>query len=388
MVEQFRAQRRRETRDSTLVAGVVGLVALPIWAAFDLLMVPGQAREFLIVRAVCLVAMALTWLALWWRRTGERWPEQLSVLLVGVLEVSIAWMIPRVGDALEAYLLGLSLAVYATAFLMAWRWPMTVALSGCTVGAIVIFSVGASPGLEPGQVTTTGFYLVTAFALAIAAQVYRERKEWQQHLTASALEEERRRNATLVEELEQLSREDPLTSAGNRRAWDERSAGELLRARRSGRPLSVLICDLDHFKAVNDLHGHTAGDTVLRMTTAALADRLREGDLLARLGGDEFAILCRDTSLAAAAELAGELRDGIRSTEFPSGIAMTCSIGAAELERADPSIEALFARADEALYEAKTVRDTVRCAEPRREPEGRRRRRSIRPRASIPAAPS
>jgi diguanylate cyclase (GGDEF)-like protein len=138
----------------------------------------------------------------------------------------------------------------------------------------------------------------------------------------------------------------------------------MLRSRRSGRPLAVLICDLDHFKAVNDRCGHMTGDAVLRTTTVVVAERLRETDFVARLGGDEFAILCPDTSLAVAAELAEDIRDGIRATAFADGVTMTCSIGVAELERGDENAEALCHRADVALYDAKAARDTFRCAEP------------------------
>ena len=136
----------------------------------------------------------------------------------------------------------------------------------------------------PADVATITFYLVTASTLAIVAQVYRERKGWQQHVTRTQLEGERRRNEVLVAELDQLTREDPLTSVGNRRAWEERLTGEFLRARRSGRPLSIIVCDFDHFKAINDLHGHNIGDAVLRIGAGVLAARVRPSDFVARLG--------------------------------------------------------------------------------------------------------
>jgi diguanylate cyclase (GGDEF)-like protein len=372
VVESYRAQQRCDTRDSTLVAVVVGLVALPLWAVFDRVLVPDEAASFLVARLVCEAVLVGFGTALWWRRVGERAAEPLSLLIVLTLTCSIAWMVPRAGDQLEAYVLGLSLPIYATAFLLVWRWRLTVALVGGTALALVATSLTATPGLEGRQVAITAFYLVTAAAMAVVAQVFRDRRRWQQHVTQAALEEERHRNALLVEELEQLSREDPLTAIGNRRAWDERLTGEVLRARRSGRPLSVLICDLDHFKAVNDRFGHSAGDAVLRTTTAVLVGRAPSTDFLARLGGDELAVLCPDTSLAAAAELARDIRDGIRTADFVDGIAMTCSIGVAELERADANAEVLCHRADGALYEAKRVRDAVRCAEPGVQPVGDR----------------
>ncbi len=369
---EYRAQQRRDSRETTLVGGFVAMIALPAWAIFDLVMLPHEAGAFLIVHLVSTLAIALACGALWWPRLGGRWPEQLSLLTVAIPEIAVAWMIPRSGTQIEAYLLGLSLAIYATAFLLVWRWRMTCELVLITGAAIAVFSIGVRPGLDTRQVTTTAFYLFTASSLAIAAQVYRERKGWQQYVTQSALEDERHRNEVLVQELDQLTREDPLTSVGNRRAWEERLTGEFLRARRrSGRPLSVIVCDFDHFKAVNDEHGHNVGDAVLRIAATILIDRVRTTDFVARLGGDEFAILCPETSLGAAAQLASEMGEQTRTMDFPAGVSMTCSIGVAELERADTTIERLYHRADCALYEAKIARDTLRCAEPGR-PASRR----------------
>ncbi len=362
-----RAQQRAETRTTTLVAGIVALVALPAWAVFDLVMVPDQARSFLGARIGAELAVALLLVALWWRPLGARWPEALSLLTVVALEVSIAWMVPRAGDQLEAYVLGLSLAVYATAFLVVWRWPMTVLLAAATLLALAVSSALADPGLDTRQVTTIAYYLATAFAMAVAAQVYRERRTWQQHLTRSALDGERIRNEVLVKELEQLSREDPLTALGNRRAWDAWLAREVLRSRRAGTPLTVLICDLDNFKDVNDMCGHEVGDAVLRAVSALLADRVRGSDLLARLGGDEFAVLCPETSLAQAADLGADIREAIRRTRLPGGVSMTCSIGAAEVVGGDAP-EGLVRRADEALYRAKVVRDAFCGADAARAP--------------------
>jgi diguanylate cyclase (GGDEF)-like protein len=364
VVAEHRAQQRSDTRDTTLVAGLVALVALPVWVAFDRIMAPSQAGSFLTARVLAEIGVALTCLLLWRRVGGPRWVEPLSFLTVAWIVVSVAWMVPRSGGQLEAYVLGLSLPFYATTFLVTWRWRMSIALSCLTAAAIAGFTLAAPQGLDGQEVTITVFYLATAAAMAVAAQVYRERKRWQQHVTSVALEAERHRNAVLVEELEQLSREDPLTSVGNRRAWDQRLTGEMLRSRRSGRPLAVLICDLDHFKAVNDRCGHKIGDAVLRTTTVVVGASLRDTDFVARLGGDEFAILCPDTSLAVAAELAEDIRDGIRTASFADGVVMTCSIGVAELERGDENAEALCHRADVALYDAKAARDTFRCAEP------------------------
>ena len=357
-------QLRTATRDTTLIAGVVALVAFPAWALFDELVLPERASSFLTIRLVFEVLIAGGWLALWWRRIGGRWPEATSLALVSLPVVAIALMVSRSGDRIEAYLLGMSLPLYASGCLIIWRWRLTLALVGVTAIALAVCSIGADPGLARADVASAAFYLATAAVLAVAAQAYREHTGWQRYVTQAALEAEQRRNEALVAELDQLSREDPLTAVGNRRAWDERLVGEFLRAKRSGRPLSVIVCDVDHFKVINDSHGHAIGDQVLRSGAAVLAGRVRATDFVARLGGDEFGILCPETALAAATRLAGELADRARAGTFPADVALRLSFGVAELAAEDTDVAALVKRADKALYEAKETRDTVRCALP------------------------
>lgn len=94
-----------------------------------------------------------------------------------------------------------------------------------------------------------------------------------------------------VRVLARLARSDPLTGLANRRGWDEQLARELARARRSGEALSVALLDLDDFKALNDAHGHQAGDRLLLEAAAAWYGQLRDVDILCRWGGDEFAVL-------------------------------------------------------------------------------------------------
>ncbi|CAN5558165.1 hypothetical protein BH10ACT1_BH10ACT1_04490 [soil metagenome] len=373
---EFRSKQRRETRATTLIGGLVALAALPAWALFDHVLAGGMSSSFLRVRLACELAIAVCCAALWWRRLGERWSEALSLTVVAILEIAIAWMVPRSGHQLQAYLLGLSLPIYATAFLLVWRWRMTLALVAITGAALALSMIRVEPGPDARQVTTIVFYLSTASAMAVAAQIYRERKSRQEHRTLAALEAERHRNRVLVTELEQLSCEDPLTALGNRRAWDQRLTHDFLLARRNGTPLSIILCDLDRFKEVNDRDGHSVGDSVLRSAAAVLARRARPGDFVARLGGDEFAILCPNTSLAAAAETAVEILDLLpNETRLPTGKAVTCSIGVAELDRWDGTTASLYHRADAALYSAKATRDSVRCAEPGRSnttrPQGR-----------------
>lgn len=169
------------------------------------------------------------------------------------------------------------------------------------------------------------------------------------------------------ENLRRLATTDALTGAANRLAFDEAAQQETERARRFGTPLSVVLLDLDHFKAVNDAHGHAFGDTVLSEVAARLRAGLRESDALGRVGGEEFAVLLPMTDAAAATETAGRLRTAVRAapvTRGPLAATVTASFGVAAVDPA-AGFDAARERADRALYEAKRLgRDRVETAGP------------------------
>ncbi len=165
-----------------------------------------------------------------------------------------------------------------------------------------------------------------------------------------------------LEALAALGRRDPLTGLANRRAFEEALAGAVARAAREGAPLALAALDVDHFKRVNDAHGHAAGDAVLAAVTARAAEALRAGDLLARIGGEEFAALLPGATLAAAAEVAERIRARISAAPVDAGaarVAVTVSAGLAALAPGEDGAS-LLARADERLYAAKRAgRDRV-----------------------------
>jgi two-component system cell cycle response regulator len=159
--------------------------------------------------------------------------------------------------------------------------------------------------------------------------------------------------------LEALLREDALTGLSNRRAILTQLAGMVSAARRHGHPLSVAILDLDHFKRINDTHGHAAGDKVLVTAAHALGAHLRAEDQLGRLGGEEFLVLLPDTDGMAARHVAEKLRAEVAAA--PTEVRVTVSIGVATWDGEAP--EDLLHRADEALYAAKQAgRDRVLAA--------------------------
>lgn len=165
-----------------------------------------------------------------------------------------------------------------------------------------------------------------------------------------------RRIMSYASELDVLASTDPLTGALNRRSFFARGEVEFERARRYQRPLTMLVIDLDHFKAVNDTFGHDGGDAVLVALTESLSADLRASDLFGRIGGEEFVILLHETDVATAEALANRLRLDVSGLAIPThrGIAtITISIGAAGSDTASTTIRSLFERADEALYTAK-----------------------------------
>jgi diguanylate cyclase (GGDEF)-like protein len=169
-------------------------------------------------------------------------------------------------------------------------------------------------------------------------------------------------------ELAALAAQDPLTGLPNRRAFVQRLGEEVMRAHRHRRPLSLAALDLDHFKRVNDEHGHLTGDAVLRAAAERIASITRSSDCLARWGGEEFAILAPATDREGAARLAERARSALAERPIEvdgTTIELTLSVGAAVAGPGLETSDALVNAADQALYEAKGAgRDCVRLFAP------------------------
>jgi diguanylate cyclase (GGDEF)-like protein len=161
----------------------------------------------------------------------------------------------------------------------------------------------------------------------------------------------------LLQQLYETSSRDALTGAFNRQHFTRLLATELSFAERHTAPLALMLLDLDHFKLVNDTHGHGAGDAVLRQVTKALMQRLRDGDSLARYGGEEFAVCLRGTDLRSSARMAERLRATVAAVPVlyeARPVPVTISIGCATLAcTTDNSADSLIAVADRRLYAAK-----------------------------------
>lgn len=165
------------------------------------------------------------------------------------------------------------------------------------------------------------------------------------------------RMAMLVEESQRLARTDTLTGLLNRRAFSPALSGEIARSERHGAPLSLLLLDIDHFKSINDGHGHAAGDLVLARVAARLVRESRGVDLVGRWGGEEFVVGLTNTALDDARIAAERVRSALMSLEIESEagarIPVTASIGVSAWEPGD-TLDSLIERADHAMYAAKT----------------------------------
>ena len=160
----------------------------------------------------------------------------------------------------------------------------------------------------------------------------------------------------LQEELREQSTHDALTGLYNRRFLDESFGRELLLAKRGGHPVSVILADLDHFKAVNDRNGHLAGDEVLRIFGTLLTTNARASDIVCRYGGEEFLLVLPGMTTEGAVERAEQLRQAMAATAVSHGqsrITVTASFGVATFPTHGGTTDELIAAADRALYSAK-----------------------------------
>ena len=169
-------------------------------------------------------------------------------------------------------------------------------------------------------------------------------------------EEERTR---LIEKLEFLSKTDSLTGLLNRRALIESLEYEVDRAKRYAAELSLILCDMDYFKEINDTYGHVAGDAVLQAVSQAIRDSLRGTDITGRYGGDEFMVILPETPFDGAKNFAERIRLSVKKTEIAitenHNIKMSLSLGITCFNAASDNIDTIVRRADSALYEAKKI---------------------------------
>jgi diguanylate cyclase (GGDEF)-like protein len=201
------------------------------------------------------------------------------------------------------------------------------------------------------------FLIFSAYAehlLNIINKMTKELRQYHEKLeyTVTELQVEATERKAAIKELELLAVTDPLTTLINRRKFNELLSYEIERNQRYQADLSLIMCDIDHFKQINDSFGHDAGDRALKIFTEKIRKNIREVDIFARWGGEEFMILMPNVKITDANSIAEKLRKVIETTNIKVIDSLTASFGVTNFGNGD-TMESFIKRADEALYQAK-----------------------------------
>lgn len=357
------ARRRRQRRVFLLASGASYLVDALLLAALWLAGATGPGPAGAALVGGLLQCGVVGWLQ--HTRRNERMADPYLVtpqLIWGsAVQLFIAWCWPEVAVLVVMVLF----IVFAFAALAQRPARLALAWTLCSAGiALVMLRPGASAALPHATVWQAGVsaaWMALVLARCIFVGSYGAAVRHQLGVRSRQLAEATTR-------LHDLAMRDSLTGVLNRRAVMESLAASL-----AGGPVAVVLCDLDHFKRVNDRHGHQAGDQVICRFATLAGATLRAADRLGRYGGEEFLVVIAGdpagtgaaAGSAAALAAAERLRDRLREanwTDIAPGLSVTVSMGIAA-SRPDESVEELLRRADQALYAAKAAgRDTVRLA--------------------------
>ena len=233
------------------------------------------------------------------------------------------------------------------------------------VGTLVCVAINISETTPLRMIILAELLLIPAISGWFAAQRF-EITRRREFMALEQAEAEIERRTALEVQLQNQARTDPLTGACNRRAYASAAQREMATARATGRPLSFVMLDLDHFKRVNDTHGHAVGDAALVATAELCRDVLRSCDIFGRLGGEEFLIILPDTDHATACGVAETIRSRLAASGRVNGAAdlrLTATLAVTELGPDDEHLDDVLRRADAILYRGKNAgRDRVQTA--------------------------
>lgn len=262
---------------------------------------------------------------------------QAWILLYLALVFSIAiYVLATTAEAPTVFVWSLIFPLLSHLLLGRWLGGALAAIMMSLAGVIFFVKFGTHGEFSnPRAIGNVALSAVCVFGISHIYEVSRERAETQ---------------------LRHMATTDPLTGLANRGKLDDIFQRELARFKRHGTPMAVLMIDLDHFKSVNDRHGHDAGDAVLRQVAQLLRERVRPSDLACRLGGEEFCVLLSDSTRDSACEVAEDLRrltERMACVHADATIALSMSIGVAELGADGEDLPALISIADARLYAAK-----------------------------------
>ncbi len=316
------------------------------------------------------LALVTATFAYWWVRNEQhppphRWIFSWATVVLGTGAAALVLLGIDRANLLGAVAGPQGLILIALAALV--RWTVN---HGLVVGIILLISPSSSVRRHLASPSDTLLGL-GALALGGALAVLAAASPWLVPILLVPVIMLHR--GVLVDQFRQAARTDPKTGLANGAAWAEMAAKEIARTRRLGTGLAVLMVDLDNFKAVNDAHGHLAGDEVLRAVADALSAEVRGYDAVGRFGGEEFVVLLSGVDTASATATADRLRTRIGALDLTVGgpggprriHGLTASVGCVASPKAAGSVDELVGAADGALYEAKRAgRDRVVTAPP------------------------
>jgi diguanylate cyclase (GGDEF)-like protein len=357
----------------------IGALALMLFLISDYALIPDMVAQAVLLRGVATILMVTAGL-FWIHRTKSVAVREGIVVAFGLLAqlISVYLMIesrsPHRGSYLgSAFLIMLYVNIVAQPRFSYAVIATAGSLAAVLVGVMLISSIAA-----PVRLWLAGMNII-AGALTLVANFQLERQARRHYLMTMQEQLRSEHLATNNFELKSLSEEDPLTGLYNRRALEQRVRDLFLRSEFTQSPVSVLMIDVDRFKAFNDHFGHPKGDRCLQRIAATLIQEIRGGsDLVARYGGEEFIIVMPDTGFAGAVATAERIRLAIEACGIPSAplqdigvpLVVTASVGVATCEHPAGQVATgcpgtladLIRRADECLYKAKaTGRNRVNC---------------------------
>lgn len=347
---------------NTLLAASFLFIAFLAW---DRLVDTSGTANTLPARLVAGAYFALMYLLVAHTRIGRRHLKTIYIVSVPVASLLLLWIQLQIEGA---YLLGqggfLAVAMVVIVIGPTLRVAIPLALSALVLPDVAVLVLAHAGAAMPGMPDADTALSLTLLDLGIGVVI-----------VVLLVVQDRLQIQTLMDNMhyEQLAGTDPLTAVQNRRQLQAEFARERARQRRHALPIGVLELDIDHFKQVNDVHGHGVGDEVLRYLTQRWRGLIREIDVLARVGGEEFVVLLPETDGEGAQESAERLRAYTASDPVSTSIGpldITVSIGATVASPDDRGLDDVMSRVDRALYRAKhNGRNRCEFAEPTEEPE-------------------
>ena len=352
LTHDFEASLTPRNAAALVLEARLGVVLVPLFWALDWFVMPADVWSLLWIRVVP-TAYGLALLLV--QRLAPAWFERRVDPLSFSFSLIVAWSIALMcfmhAGYESPYYAGINLVVLCVGLLFSWRTGMAI----CFNLAIYIFymaplALGLTTVHDLPLVLASQFFLISTAVVTTASQAHRralERREFDAQIAQQSL----------LAEVQTMATVDWLTDFYNRRHFFRLGEEEIARARRYRHEVSVIMIDIDHFKAVNDTYGHSVGDEVLCAISKRILAGLRQSDIAGRYGGEEFALVLPETDLSSAAETVAErLRDTIAccpidTTEGP--LHVTISVGVAGVDVPHESLLDALSRADTGLYAAK-----------------------------------